>query len=100
MNPGVGNFQFPQVGNFGFPLTRGSGDCCNAVGWRRRTTRRLGQESPLLAALVSASVQGRVALGAPAGRRVPRFRDEANAEGRMARGPQAHLEGFDLHANV
>jgi hypothetical protein len=62
---------------------------------------RLGEESPVLAGLVSASVQGRVALGARAGRRVRRLGDEADAEGVMARGPrQAHLDGFDLHANV
>jgi Putative transposase len=62
---------------------------------------RLGEESPLLAELVSASVQGRVALGARAGRRGRRRGDEADAEGVLRRGPrQAHLEGFDLHANV
>ena len=62
---------------------------------------RLGEESPLLAGIVSASVQGRVALGARAGRRVRRLGEEADAEGVMSRGPrQAHLDGFDLHANV
>jgi hypothetical protein len=62
---------------------------------------RLGEESPLLAGLVSASVPGRVALGARAGRQVRRLGDEAAAEGVMSRGPrQAHLDGFDLHANV
>jgi len=62
---------------------------------------RLGEESSVLAGLVSASVQGRVALGARAGRRVRRLGDEADAEGVMSRGPrQAHLDGFDLHANV
>jgi Putative transposase len=55
----------------------------------------------VLAGLVSASVQGRVALGARAGRRVRRLGDEADAEGVMSCGPrQAHLDGFDLHANV
>ena len=62
---------------------------------------RLGDESPLLAGLVSGSVQGRVTLGARAGRRVRRLGDEADAEDVMSRGPrQAHLDGFDLHANV
>ena len=61
----------------------------------------LGEESPLLAGIVSASVQGRVALGARAGRRVRRLGEEADAEDVISRGPrQAHLEGFDLHANV
>jgi hypothetical protein len=62
---------------------------------------RLGEESPLLAGLVGASVQGRVALGARAGRRVRRVGEEADTEGVMSREPrQAHLDGFDLHANV
>jgi hypothetical protein len=62
---------------------------------------RLAEESPLLAGLVSASVQGRGALGARAGRRVRRLGPEAEAEGVQSRGPrQAHLDGFDLHANV
>src|SRR5262245_31585219 len=86
---------------------------CARVGRRLRRRRlapedeatgavdRLGEESLLLAGLVSASVQGRVALGARAGRRVRRLGEEADAEGAMSRGPrQAHLEGFDLHANV
>src|SRR5262249_44890014 len=62
---------------------------------------RLGEEAPLLAGLVGASVQGRVALAARAGRRVRRVGGEADAEGMMSRRPrQAHLDGFDLHANV
>ncbi len=62
---------------------------------------RLDEGSPLLAGLVSASVQGRVALGTRAGRRVRRLGDEADGQGMMSRGPrQAHLRGFDLHANV
>src|SRR5215475_8964073 len=47
---------------------------------------RLGEESSVLAGLVSASVQGRVALGARAGRRVRRL--GADAEGVMSRGPR------------
>src|SRR5882724_1166376 len=43
---------------------------------------RLADESPVLAGIVGASVQGRVALGSRGGAR------------------QAHLDGFDLHANV
>jgi putative transposase len=54
---------------------RGSRDCCEAVGSRPRTRRR--------------------------GRRVWRVGDEADAEGVISRRPrQAHLDGFDLHANV
>jgi hypothetical protein len=61
---------------------------------------RLADESPVLAGIVGASVQGRVALGSRAGARVRRLGDERDAAA-AARGPrQAHLEGFDLHANV
>jgi Putative transposase len=50
---------------------------------------------------VSASVQGRVALGSRAGVRVRRLRQEPGAEVVTSRRPgQAHLDGFDLHANV
>jgi Putative transposase len=63
---------------------------------------RLADESPVLAEIVGASVQGRVALGSRAGARVRRLgdaRDTATAV--TLRGPrQAHLDGFDLHANV
>ena len=55
----------------------------------------------MLAGIVGASVQGRVALGPRAGARVRRLgdaRDTATVTSRGAR--QAHLEGFDLHANV
>jgi hypothetical protein len=62
---------------------------------------RLAEESPVLAGIVSASVQGRVALGSRAGARVRRLGQEPDAEAVTPRGPgQAHLEGFDLHANV
>jgi hypothetical protein len=62
---------------------------------------RLAEGSPLLAGIVSASVQGRVALGARAGARVRRLGQEPDPEAVTSRGPrQAHLEGFDLHANV
>jgi hypothetical protein len=61
----------------------------------------LADESPVLAGIVGASVQGRVALGPRAGARVRRLgdaRDTATVTSRGAR--QAHLDGFDLHANV
>lgn len=61
----------------------------------------LAEVSPVLAQVVSASVQGRVALGQQAGRRVGRLGGEPTAPAGRARGPrQAHLDGFDLHANV
>lgn len=61
---------------------------------------RLADESPALAGIVSASVQGRVALGPRAGARVRRVGSDGDG-GAVVRGPrQAHLEGFDLHANV
>ena len=62
---------------------------------------RLAEESPVLAGIVGASVQGRVALGARAGARVRRLGDARATPTATSRGPrQAHLEGFDLHANV
>ena len=62
---------------------------------------RLADESPVLAGIVGASVQGRVALGQRAGARVRRLGDARDTEAVTSRGPrQAHLEGFDLHANV
>jgi hypothetical protein len=62
---------------------------------------RLAEESPVLAGIVGASVQGRVALGQRAGARVRRLGEARHTEAVTSRGPrQAHLEGFDLHANV
>ena len=62
---------------------------------------RLAEESPVLAGIVGASVQGRVALGQRAGARVRRLGDARDAAAVASRGArQAHLEGFDLHANV
>ncbi|HVQ75914.1 MAG TPA: transposase [Candidatus Binatia bacterium] len=62
---------------------------------------RLADESPVLAGIVGASVQGRVALSARAGARVRRLGDARDTPTGTLRGPrQAHLEGFDLHANV
>ncbi|MEK7838534.1 MAG: transposase, partial [candidate division NC10 bacterium] len=62
---------------------------------------RLADESPVLAEIVGASVQGRVALGSRAGARVRRLGDARDTEAVTSRGArQAYLEGFDLHANV
>ena len=61
----------------------------------------LAEVSPVLAGLVGASVQGRVALGPRAGARVRRLGDEPDLGHLTSRGPrQAQLDGFDLHANV
>jgi len=61
----------------------------------------LAEVSPVLAGLVGASVQGRVALGPRAGARVRRLGDEPDLGHVGSRGPrQAQLDGFDLHANV
>ena len=62
---------------------------------------RFADESPVLAEIVGASVQGRVALGQRAGARVRRLVDTRDSAAVTSRGPrQAHLDGFDLHANV
>jgi hypothetical protein len=62
---------------------------------------RLADEPPVLAGIVGASVQGRVALGSRAGARVRRLGEARNPAAAASRGPrQAHLDGFDLHANV
>jgi len=61
----------------------------------------LAEESPALAGITSASVQGRVALGPRAGARILQLGREPDAPWVTSRGPcQAHLEGFDLHANI
>jgi len=61
----------------------------------------LSETSPVLAGIVSASVQGRIALGPRAGARVRRLGDAPDAGHATSRGPrQAQLDGFDLHANV
>jgi len=58
-------------------------------------------ESPALAGISSASVQGRVALGPRAGARVWRLGDDPDAPWVLSTMPRhAHLAGFDLHANV
>jgi hypothetical protein len=61
----------------------------------------LAEASPTLAGIVGASVQGRLALGARAGGPVRRIGDGVRQVRGAARGPRhAHLDGFDLHANV
>ena len=61
----------------------------------------VGEESPALAGLSVASVQGRVALGPRAGARAMALGRDPEAHWVISGGPRhAHLEGFDLHANV
>jgi hypothetical protein len=61
----------------------------------------LAEESPALAGLAAASVQGRIALGRRAGAGVRRLGLGPEAMVVNSRGPrQAQLDGFDLHANV
>ncbi len=61
----------------------------------------LAEESPALAGISSASIQGRIALGPRAGARVYQLGREPDAPWVTSRGPcQAHLEGFDLHASI
>jgi len=61
----------------------------------------VAEESPVLAGLSSASVQGRVALGPRAGARSLALGRDPDAEWVTSGGPRhAHVEGFDLHANV
>jgi len=61
----------------------------------------LTEESPALAGISDASVQGRIALGARAGGRVLRVGSDPDAPWVTVGGPRrAHLEGFDLHADL
>ena len=61
----------------------------------------VAEESPVLAGLSSASVQGRVALGPRAGARSLALGRDPEAEWVTSGGSRhAHVEGFDLHANV
>jgi hypothetical protein len=61
----------------------------------------LAEESAALSAVASASVAGRVAIGPRAGARVLRIGRDPDAPWVTSRGArQAHLEGFDLHADV
>ncbi len=59
------------------------------------------EESPALAGISSASIQGRIALGPRAGARVWRVGADPAAPWVLSTAPRhAHLAGFDLHANV
>ena len=61
----------------------------------------LAEESTALAGLAAASVGGRVALGHRAGHRVARIGSDPDAVPDFSVGPRhAHLDGFDLHANL
>ena len=61
----------------------------------------LAEESLALAGISSASVLGRIALGPRAGARVWRLGHDPEALWVASTGPRhAHLDGFDLHANV
>jgi hypothetical protein len=61
----------------------------------------VAEESPMLAGISSASIQGRIALGPRAGRRVWRVGEEPDAPWVLSNHPRhAHIAGFDLHANV
>ncbi len=55
----------------------------------------------MLAGISSASIQGRIALGPRAGRRVWQVGEEPDAPWVLSSHPRhAHIAGFDLHANV
>ena len=59
------------------------------------------EDSPVLAGISSASIQGRIALGRRAGARVWRVGEEPDAPWVLSSTPRhAHIAGFDLHANV
>jgi len=59
----------------------------------------IAEESPMLAAISSASIQGRIALGPRAGRRVWQVGEEPDAPWVLSSHPRhAHIAGFDLHA--
>jgi Putative transposase len=59
------------------------------------------EESPALAGISGASIQGRIALGPRAGARVWRVGADPDAPWVLSTAPRhAHLAGFDLHANV
>jgi Putative transposase len=61
----------------------------------------VAEESPALAGFNSASVQGRVALGERAGARLLALGRDPEARWATSGGTRhAHLDGFDLHANV
>ena len=62
---------------------------------------QLAEESAALAGISRASIHGRIAVGRRAGRRVWRLGEEPEAPWVGSSAPRhAHLNGFDLHANV
>jgi len=117
-----GVFVRPPAGRLAFHAACGPSDADVAqvlATIRRRVGRLLrrrglapdaddtGREDPVaetsmaLAGILGASVQGRVALGARAGAPVRRLGEGLRQARGGARGPRhAHLDGFDLHANV
>ena len=117
-----GVFVRPPAGRLAFHAACGPSDAEVAqvlATIRRRVGRLLrrrglapdaddtGRENPVaetsmaLAGILGASVQGRVALGARAGAPVRRLGEGLRQARGGARGPRhAHLDGFDLHANV
>jgi hypothetical protein len=61
----------------------------------------VADESPMLAGISSASIQGWIALGPRARARVWRVGEEPDAPWVLSSHPRhAHIAGFDLHANV
>jgi hypothetical protein len=61
----------------------------------------VAEASPMLAGISSASIEGRIALGPRAGRRVWRVGQEPDTPWVLSSHPRhAHIAGFDLHANV
>jgi Putative transposase/Transposase zinc-binding domain len=61
----------------------------------------VAEESPTLAGINSASIQGRIAFGPRAGARVWRVGADPDAPWVLSTAPRhAHPAGFDLHANV
>src|SRR5207249_8180426 len=76
------------------PRPGGGGGAGSAARSARRRIGRAGRRGERDSA-------GRVALGARAGRRVLRLGRDPDAPWITSRGPrQAHLDGFDLHADV
>jgi hypothetical protein len=59
------------------------------------------EESAALAGISRASIQGRIAFGPCAGARVWRVGADPDAPWVLSTAPRhAHIDGFDLHANV
>ena len=83
-------------------LVRGHGiELEQADGDGGQMTDPLSLDCPALAEIQGASVLGRVATGPRAGRWVMRLGSDPRAPVVITSGPrQAHLHGFDLHANT